>query len=85
MRRQAFGTLLCTFLLAVADPGASPAPPPSTGPNSFVFSSISTEKLVRRGQRPPLGWRPPTGNPGSAAGWLLSLNFFNFTAHLLEI
>ena len=40
-------------------PGARPPP---TGPNSFVFTYVFTEKhLCRR-------LAPPTGNPGSAPG-----------------
>ena len=40
-------------------PSARPLPP-ATGPNSFVFAFIFTEKLPRRRSM------PPTGNPRSA-------------------
>ena len=37
------------------------------GPNSFVFTHISTEKcLHQRFTSPQIGSTPPTGNPGSA-------------------
>ena len=44
------------------------APPPPTGPNSFVFTYVFTEKHLYRRLAPPptrVG-APPTGNPGSA-------------------
>ena len=42
--------------------------PPPTGPNSFIFTYVFTEKhLCRRLAPPPMRvGAPPTGNPGSA-------------------
>ena len=43
-------------------------PPPPTGPNSFIFTYVFTEKCLCRRLAPPptrVG-APPTGNPGSA-------------------
>ena len=43
-------------------------PPPPTGPNSFVFTYVFTEKhLCQRLAPPPMRvGAPPRGNPGSA-------------------
>ena len=44
-------------------------PPPPTGPNSFVFTYVFTEKCRCRRLTPPptrVSAPPPTGNPGSA-------------------
>ena len=54
--------------------------PPPTGPNSFIFTYIFTEKCPHWGSTPPLtGPRPPMGNPGSATtltGFLLPKEAF---------
>ena len=43
-----------------------PAHAPPTGPNSFIFAYIFTEKCPgRRPKAPQNGSAPPTGNPGS--------------------
>ena len=44
----------------------APHPPP-TGPNSFVFTCFHQKAPVSEVGAPSNeGWRPPTGNPGSA-------------------
>ena len=59
-------------------------PPPPTGPNSFIFTCVFTEKcLCRRLAPPPMRVGapppPPTGNPGSApAGDSLANILSNF-------
>ena len=68
---------LCNFshsyqlVFSVADPGRIHGIPlPLTGPNSFVFVYIFTEKRPHRTSVPALwGWCPPSGNPGSATGF----------------
>ena len=65
---------------AVADPGGCRRrTSPPKGPDSFVL----TYKIFRNGAAsgvgaPLRGWRPPTGNPGSAAVKVLSKYFYKF-------
>ena len=46
--------------------GALPACVPPTGSISFVFAYVFAKKCTHRRLAPPMGRRPPTGNPGSA-------------------
>ena len=59
-------------------------PPPPTGPNSFVFTYVFTEKhLCQRLAPPPTRvGAPPTENPGSAPGTHITFLkfFFGFQA-----
>ena len=46
--------------------GGVPGARPPTGPNSFIFAYIFTEKCPRWRPKPPkMGPRPPMENPGS--------------------
>ena len=50
---------LKTYLASVHSP---------TGSISFIFTYVFAEKCTRwRLAPPPIGWRPQTGNPGSAS------------------
>ena len=52
--------------------------PPPTGPNSFIFTYVFTEKCLCQRLAPPpkrVG-APPTGNPGSAPGTFHKKAFF---------
>ena len=58
----------------MADPGgAPPAPPPQQDPFSFSHTFLLKSVCIE-------GWRPPTGNPGSATGLVLYLiSYFCFS------
>ena len=65
------GCLSLPFLLdphSVVDPGGCHWRMPPEGPDSFVLTYKFFETELPRELASPLqGWRPPTGNPGSAA------------------
>ena len=55
--------------LPLADLGGVPGARPLWDPILLFLHTFSPKSIRIRGPRPPMGARPPTGNPGSATDY----------------
>ena len=70
-------------MATLADLGGVRRVRPPTGPNSFIFAYIFTEKGLRRRFTSPNGSTPPfTGNSGFTTGLGLTARYLSKTFHV---